>query len=312
MMMLSLADSLHQQSGIETPEELRLKQRVAEQGLTSSVIADFRGLVYGFYRQYKRDLPWRLGQDPYRVLVSEVMLQQTQVERVIPKFLAFMELFPTVDALAVASLASLLSAWQGLGYNRRALHVQKAACQILDNWQGAIPNDPQLLQKLPGIGPYTAGAICAFAYNRPEIFLETNIRAVLLHFFFPGCQQVSDRELLPVAAVLLDHEAPRDWYNALMDYGSDLKRRFPNPSRRSKHHAVQSRFAGSDRQIRGAILRCLLNGEGQGQTLRSLSQHLDCDRERLKHILAILGEEGLLQQRGGRFLIPVQAMEDRR
>lgn len=311
-MALSLTDSLQERLGHETLEEAHLKQRIATQGLTSAVIADFKGAVYSFYLQYKRDLPWRLGQDPYRVLVSEVMLQQTQVERVIPKFLAFMDQFPAVNELAAAPLASLLSAWQGLGYNRRALHLQKAACQIRDEWQGIIPNDRQLLQKLPGIGPYTAGAICAFAYNQPEVFLETNIRAVLLHFFFPGRHQVADRELLPVAAALLDHETPRDWYNALMDYGSDLKRRFPNPSRRSKHHIAQSRFAGSDRQIRGAVLRCLLSMDGQGQTLGSLSQHLDCDRERLKHILSTLAEEGLLQKQENRFLIPVQTTEDRR
>ena len=296
--------------GADTLQEALIRQQISEQGITEELIAGFRALVYHYYHLHRRELPWRVPGDPYRVLVSEVMLQQTQVDRVIPKFLAFVEYFPSTEDLSVAPLATLLSAWQGLGYNRRALNLQRAARQIVDCWQGVVPDDTELLKQLPGIGPYTAGAIRAFAFNRPELFLETNIRSVLLHFFFPGQEQVADRELLPVAEALLDRVAPRDWYNALMDYGSDLKRRFPNPSRRSRHHTVQSRFHGSDRQIRGGVLRHLLTTHGL--TLNALVQRLNCDKERLRRILAALVGEGLVQQTGTKFQIPSAVMQDRR
>lgn len=290
--------------GRDTGPETELKAAALREGASLAVVADFQGLVYQFYHEQGRSLPWREGGDPnpYRVLVSEVMLQQTQVDRVIPKFTAFMEHFPDAQTLAKAPLPELLSAWQGLGYNRRALNLQRAARMIVDLWGGRLPDDPVLLLQLPGIGPYTAGAIAAFAFNRPEIFLETNIRAVLLHFFFPDQEGITDKELLPVAMAVLDRENPRNWYNALMDYGSDLKRRFSNPSRRSHHHTVQSRFEGSDRQVRGAILRLLL--ASPGMTAFALHKQLDVEAERFKRILVGMVKDGFLKQRGRKFLIP--------
>ncbi len=288
--------------GKDAPEELSLKRQAAAEGLSCAVVTAFQKQVYRFYAEQGRKLPWRETGDPYRVLVSEVMLQQTQVERVIPKFNVFLTCFPTAAALAEAPLAELLSAWQGLGYNRRALNLQRAARMIAEQWNGVVPDDPILLQRLPGIGPYTAGAISTFASNRPNVFLETNIRAVLLHFFFADQNGISDKQLLPVADAVLDRENPRDWYNALMDYGSDLKRRFPNPSRRSRHHAVQSRFEGSDRQIRGAILRLLL--ASSGMTTLALHTQLDVEADRFKWILEGMLKDGFLKQRGRKFLIP--------
>lgn len=288
--------------GKDTPAESELKRSVGEQGLTNDHVKLLQQLVYSYYAVHRRDLPWRDGTDPYRVLISEVMLQQTQVDRVIPKFAVFMQRFPDPQTLAEAPVPDLLAAWQGLGYNRRALNLQRAARMIVDLWGGRVPEDPVLLQQLPGIGPYTAGAIASFAFNRPQIFLETNIRAVLLHFFFEDQEGITDKQLLPVAETVLDQANPRDWYNALMDYGSDLKRRFPNPSRRSRHHTVQSRFEGSDRQIRGAVLRLLL--ESGGMTVRAMQKQLDVEAERLKRILEGMVKDGFVQKAGRKLIIP--------
>ena len=286
----------------DTAAESELKRYVHTHGVTAEAVELLQRLVYRYFAAYRRDLPWREGADPYRVLVSEVMLQQTQVDRVIPKFVAFIQQFPDPQSLAAAPTAQLLAAWQGLGYNRRALNLQRAVRMIVDEWSSSIPDDPALLQQLPGIGPYTAGAIVSFAFNRSQVFLETNIRAVLLHFFFADQEGITDKQLLPVAAAVLDQANPRNWYNALMDYGSDLKRRFPNPSRRSHHHTMQSRFEGSDRQIRGAVLRLLLGSNGM--TVRALQKQLDVEAERLARILEGMLKDGLLQNKGRMFIIP--------
>lgn len=288
--------------GQDTPDETALKAQVDRQGVSAAVVSAFQRLVYAFAAEQGRDLPWRRASDPWQVLVSEVMLQQTQVERVIPKYTAFMERFPGPVALAAAPIPELLAAWQGLGYNRRALNLQRAAQQVVTQWDGRLPDDPAQLQQLPGIGPYTAGAIAAFAFNRPTVFLETNIRAVLLHLLCGDQHAVPDKELLSLAEQVLDHDRPRDWYNALMDYGSDLKRRFPNPSRRSRHHSVQSRFEGSDRQVRGALLRLLLDSDGL--TVAAIRQALEVESDRLQRIIEGLVREGFLQRQGRRYLIP--------
>lgn len=288
--------------GQDTPDETALKAQVDRQGVSAAVVSAFQRLVYAFAAEQGRDLPWRRASDPWQVLVSEVMLQQTQVERVIPKYTAFMECFPGPVALAAAPIPELLAAWQGLGYNRRALNLQRAAQQVVTQWDGRLPDAPAQLQQLPGIGPYTAGAIAAFAFNRPTVFLETNIRAVLLHLFCGDQHAVPDKELLSLAELVLDHNRPRDWYNALMDYGSDLKRRFPNPSRRSRHHSVQSRFEGSDRQVRGALVRLLLDSDGL--TVAAIRQALEVESDRLQRIIEGLVREGFLQRQGRRYLIP--------
>lgn len=288
-------------SGSDTATEAAILKRYRQEGLSGAVVMAFREMITAFHRTNGRQLPWRETNDPWPVMVSEVMLQQTQVERVVPKFMAFLECFPAPGALAVATLPNLLGLWQGLGYNRRALNLQRAARMIVEEWGGSVPDDPVRLQQLPGIGPYTAGAIVAFAFNKPELFLETNIRAALLHFFFAGQERVTDKELLPVAEAVLDRANPRDWYNALMDYGSDLKRRFPNPSRRSQHHIQQSRFEGSDRQVRGAVLRLLLGSSGM--TVCAMQKQLDVDAERLARILEGMVKDGFLQTEGDVYTI---------
>ncbi len=261
----------------------------------------FRRTILDHYRDSGRAFPWRETTDPWAILVSEVMLQQTQTERVVPYWTRWLSLWPTPDALAVAPLEAVLREWSGLGYNRRARFLRDAAAAIVARHGGTVPDDPELLDALPGIGPYTARAVATFAFGRPEVFIETNIRAVFLHFFFPGAEGVSDAELLPLIERALDRTDPRRWYWALMDYGSALKRVTVNPSRRSAHYAKQSRFEGSPRQARGAVLRTL-SSKGAAD-LSSLMNETGIEEPRLAAALESLGKEGLVAESGGRYRI---------
>lgn len=220
----------------------------------------FRSMVLRHWRRHGRhNLPWRHTTDPYRILVSEVMLQQTQVARVINYYRKFLRVFPSFRALARATPASVLKVWQGLGYNRRALMLLRCAKVVVDAYKGKLPDEYEVLRALPGIGPYTAGAVLAFAFNRPVPMIETNIRRVYLHHFFPKRRKVSDSEILPLVTYHLSVvSSPRDWYSALMDYGSWLSTQAPDPNVRSEHYARQSVFEGSQRQLRGAIVRALV------------------------------------------------------
>jgi len=218
----------------------------------------FQKKIYQHYEREKRSLPWRKTVDPYKILVSEVMLQQTQASRVKEKYALFIKKFPSVGALARAHTHDILVAWQGLGYNRRALSLKKTAETIISQYKGIFPKTYEELVALPGIGPYTANAIMVFAYNKPAVMIETNIRTVFIHFFFPkvnNSQKIPDRELMSLIEKYSDTSNPRQWYNALMDYGAYLKETTINPSRRSLHYTKQSTFKGSVRQIRGAIIK---------------------------------------------------------
>ena len=225
--------------------------------------------VWAHYRAHRRVFPWRerpFVDDPYAIVVSEIMLQQTQAPRVVPKFLAFMKRFPDFRSLAQAPLHDVLAEWQGLGYNRRALYLKRIAEAIQKT---ALPKNKASLVALPGIGPHTAGSILAFAFNIPEPFIETNIRSVFIHFFFskPVSKKkpkIADAEILKLVAATLDpkshargHRNPREWFYALMDYGNMLKKRpsESDPARRSALYKKQSPFKGSNRELRAAILR---------------------------------------------------------
>ncbi len=226
---------------------------------TYRMISPVQDIVYAYYRRHARLFPWRETKNPYRILVSEVMLQQTQTERVVGKYEKFIARFPSFSTLADASLQSVFKAWQGLGYNRRAVSLKETAVRVIEEHDGILPKDLNALMKLPGIGRSTAGAILAFAYGIPVAFIETNIRRVFIHFFFSEREDVKDSEILPLVEQTLDRENPRDWYYALMDYGAMLKTKLPNPNRKSAHYTRQAPFEGSNRQIRGMILKLLLS-----------------------------------------------------
>jgi len=270
--------------------------------LTPARISAFRKRVLDYYRRYGRNLPWRQTTDPYHILVSEIMLQQTQVDRVIPKFEAFINRFPEPAKLAAAQLKEVLSLWQGLGYNRRAQSLHRCAILLVNEHGGRLPETREGLQALPGIGPYSAAAVCVFAYNQPCVFIETNIRAVYIHTFFPESDAVSDKQLEPYIHASLYTRDPRRWYNALMDYGVFLKKEHANPARRSSRHAVQSKFEGSDRQIRGVVIKIL--GNVEVMSMRKLVRTIGKEPVRVQTIIEQLVREGLVKRQRNQLSLP--------
>ena len=262
-------------------------------------IPAFRRTVLGWYRKHSRPMPWREDCSPYAVFVSEVMLQQTQVERVIPKFSAFIARLPGFRELAAANLGDVYALWQGLGYNRRAKWLRDAAVQIMERHGGELPDTIEDITALPGIGKNTAGAICAYAFNAPAVYIETNIRTVFIRHFFPGRDDVADSEILPLVERTLDRKNPRVWYWALMDYGTMLKKTEGNHSRKSRAHRAQSPFAASDRRIRGLLLKRI--GEQKSSPKRELLNL--GEPRRVERLLADLEREGLVREEHGVYRI---------
>lgn len=292
----------------------------------------FRATVRAEGARLYRDLPWRRTRDPYEIWLSEVMLQQTQVPRVLARWREWLDRFPDVTALACADTADVLAAWQGMGYNRRALALKAAAETVCDVYDGVFPSDAASLKALPGIGPATAQGIRAFAFDLPGVYLETNVRTVLLHHFFPDVPGVPDRELIPLAAStcpgagaeagvsyaapLNADDTPRSWYYAMLDYGAHLKKTIPNPSRRSSTYTKQSRFEGSRRQKRAHIVRMLLDAHASGGAALTLGEvragldefELDAGRARvgeaeIASILDDLVSEGFAREADGAWRI---------
>jgi A/G-specific adenine glycosylase len=262
----------------------------------------FREAVWSHYRRVGRSFPWRETTEPYRILVSEVMLQQTQTARVVGRYQEFLDRFPDLKALATASLQEVLILWQGLGYNRRAKALRETASVIMERYHGVVPDNEEALRSLPGIGPYTAGAVVTFAFGRPAIFLETNIRSALLATFFEGRVGVTDKELLPLVAATLDQHDPRRWYWALMDYGVAVKDRVRSiNAKQSAHHRPQGRFEGSRRQLRGGVIRALTHKGAL--TFEQLALEVTGQRARLEESLRLLCQEGLVRAEGRRYRI---------
>jgi A/G-specific adenine glycosylase len=262
-------------------------------------IPAFRQMVLSHYEQYGRDMAWRNTTDPYQILVSEIMLQQTQVDRVTTKFPEFLRAFPDFASLATAPLANVLTVWQGLGYNRRAIALQKCAIRVMNEYDGVLPADVDILATFPGIGRATASSIAAFAFNVPVVFIETNIRRVFIHFFFTDTDTVSDAEILPLVEQALYRNNPRVWYWALMDLGTALKKTVPNPNRRSVHYTQQSPFEGSDRKIRGTLLKLLLKYQflEEEEIIGCVAE----DPHRVQRMLGALEEEGFIKRRNNGF-----------
>lgn len=273
--------------------------------VSSRKLSAFQRTVLDYYHANGRhQLPWRSRQTAYRVLVSEVMLQQTQVDRVVPKYRAFMKLFPTVHALADAPLGEVLRAWQGLGYNRRAKFLHQCVQVVVVDGAGRFPRTYEGLLALPGIGPYTAAAVMAFAYNEACPLIETNVRTVYIHHFFTETTApVADQDILTLVTQSLPRAVPpREWYAALMDYGAYLKRTVGNHKEKSAAYVKQQPFQGSRRQVRGAILRALSSAPLTGPMLQR--QLVSLDGAAVASQLAALEAEGLVVRTGRRYQLP--------
>lgn len=286
---------------IERYQELErhVIERCNKEGATATVFDLFREYIWTYYAEHARVLPWRETDDPYSILVSEVMLQQTQVPRVLEKYRQFLGAFPTIEALASAPLRDVLERWQGLGYNRRAVALKNTAERVVAEFDGRLPADIGALKTLPGIGPATASAICAFAFNRPAVFIETNIRAVYIHFFFHDEVNVKDKELLPLIEATVDHENPREWYYALMDYGVLLKKTGSNPGKKSAHHKAQSPYEGSHRKLRADTLRVVLR-HGVA-SIEDVAYEVGISTERARTVLDELMKEGFIKEARGKY-----------
>lgn len=269
----------------------------------------FKKIVWEYYYAHGRDLPWRQPEpdgtfDPYKIMVSEIMLQQTQVTRVMPKYVTFLQAFPDIQTLATAPLSDVLIAWNGLGYNRRAKYLHEAAKQLADK---AKPWKLTDLTDCKGIGHNTAAAVMVYAYNQPFIFIETNIRTVYIHHFFPvnvpaatGSHPIADKEMETLIRNTIDAKRPREWYWALMDYGSYLKAHADNASVRSRHYTKQSVFEGSRRQVRGQVLKLLTH---QNLSLAQFQQHII--DERLSQVLLQLETEQLINKQNNVYSLAI-------
>jgi A/G-specific adenine glycosylase len=262
---------------------------------TAKEVQQFQNTVWEYFQANRREMPWREQLHPYWIVVSEIMLQQTQVDRVRPKFRQFITRFPSFAALAAAPLGEVLSEWVGLGYNRRAKFLHALSREVMQRYNGTLPSEIKSLCSLPGIGPNTAGAVLAYAYNQPVVFVETNIRTVMLHHFFADRTEVDETEIRDVVTQVLDHNNPREWYWALMDYGAYLKKTHPSNVRHAKHYRPQSTFKGSSRQLRGQVIRLLATRPHTRDELAQLVPD-----ERLSQVLATLILEKLITDHDNR------------
>lgn len=283
-----------------TAKKTRPKQTISAKPAllpTAIAVASFRKRVFAFYKKQGRTLPFRKTTDPYAIAVSEFMLQQTQVSRVVPKYEAWLELFPDWHMLAEASRVSVLKAWSGLGYNRRAIYLHELAKRVTQEFQGEFPRSESDLMGIPGLGPYTRKAILVFAFNLPLAAIDTNIRRVLLaSFSLPPT--TTPAELQYLAERVLPRRQSRVWHHALMDYGA-MKLTAQKSGVRSL--ARQSKFDGSLRQVRGAIVRLLSNGDRK--TPSALIMETGFTQEKISQALDALMQEGMIQSSRNRFSI---------
>ena len=271
--------------------------------ITKEQIAAFRSKVLGYYAAHMRVMPWRYPDkngyyDPYKVLISEIMLQQTQVARVEPKYKDFLQLFPSIQSLAGADLELVLRVWNGLGYNRRAKYLWQTAQIIVTTYNGSIPRTVEQLITLPGIGRNTAGALIAYSFDMPVAFIETNIRTVYLRELMHDQTGVTDAAILELVTATLPKNNIREWYYALMDYGAFLKSSGVKAHTRAANYTKQSSFNGSLRQLRGAVLRQLSDSQESYVILEKLLP----DRRLLK-VLHVLTQEKMIHKKGDIYIL---------
>jgi A/G-specific adenine glycosylase len=263
--------------------------------LLQATVAELRGRILGWYAANGRDLPWRRTIDPYAVLVSEIMLQQTQAPRVVPKFAEFLAVYPRLEDLAEAPLDDVLRLWKGLGYNNRARRLRDCAAAAVAAAGGGpteLPRSFDGLRELPGIGPYTARAVLVFAHNEDVAAVDANVRRVLTHELSLPVD-LGDRELQKVAETLLLRGRSRDWHNALMDYGAlVLTARATGIAPRTR----QGAFEGSRRWYRSRLLQALL--DRGPQRLDQLAVALDVTPDVAAELADLLTSDGLVRRDG--------------
>ncbi len=258
--------------------------------LTSTKITSFQKKIFKWWEANRRVFPWRETTEPYAILVSELMLQQTQAPRVVEKFNQFVEVFPDLESLAKAQKFEILQLWSGLGYNRRAIWLQEAAQMIIERKE--FPNTPEELQKMKGIGKYSAHSILIFAFNYDLATVDTNIRRILVAEKFAE-EKTSERDLWEIAKKLVPKGRSRDWHNALMDYGSI---ELTVAKTGIKPLTKQGKFKGSDREYRGKILKLLL--ESKKITINQMITVLNLQEVKLESILQKMVKENLIKKKG--------------
>ncbi|MCH3916549.1 MAG: DNA repair protein [Spirochaetia bacterium] len=282
----------------------------------------FADKVLAFRMAHGRHFPWQETFDPYRILVSEIMLQQTQTERVVAKYQAFTEHWPTLESLAKAGVDEVLPLWKGLGYNRRCLNLIKAA-KMTEDFGYQIPDDPTFISSLPSVGPSTTAALLSFAFGHPSIYIETNVRTVLFTLFYPQTKKdekvaenqltygkkatISDKELKSLLENILPFVTDtKQWYYALLDVGAQMKKELPPDTARSSHYHSQSPFKGSDRQLRGQVLQQIIDkGPQTAKQLLTCLAEKGWETTRISKALWTLLQDGLLcKDPGDRYGLP--------
>jgi A/G-specific adenine glycosylase len=267
-----------------------------------SNIIEFQKTIIDYYKEHGRDLSWRKTSNSYHIVVSEIMLQQTQVPRVTIKYQEFLDRFPPWESLANATFAEVLEQWSGLGYNRRAKFLHQIAQKVVTEFNGVLPDDPIILETFPGIGKATAASIVVYAFGKPILFIETNVRRVFIYHFFKDKENISDKEIESFVESTLDKKNPKEWYWALMDYGTYLATQIENPNRKSKHYSKQSKFEGSVRKVRGEILRQLIK---QKTMNKEQIYKLDSDNEKMDAAIKGLLSDKLITENSEKYSIRV-------
>jgi len=272
--------------------------------LTPQDIRKFQKMIFDWWKVNRRDLPWRHTHDPYKIMISEVMLQQTQVQRVTTKFNEFIDVYPTVEALAMAKTAGTLRIWKGMGYNRRALYLKKAAEAVLQAHKGVFPASEEALRKLPGIGLYTARAILVFSFKRDIAMVDTNIRKIITHFFFQD-QKQPEKIIQEVADQLVPKGKSWEWHQALMDYGAiELSRKLKVYQ---VYKVIKSKpFIESNRFFRGRIMDKLRENDRKEKDMRRLlKQEYQKDAESASNLInGLIKDELIVRSQGGIISLP--------